>query len=125
MLAYLGVTSAYLGYIDQARSRVDEALSETRRLKHAITLATVLLWATWTDAITGSSEMEGHIEELLALATERGFSFHLAYATVNRGRCLMARGQAQEGLALLTRGLTAIRATGAVVTTPIDADVGC
>ncbi len=118
MLAYLGVTSAYLGYIDQARSRVAEALSETRRLKHAITLATVLLWATWTDAITGSSEMEGHTEELLALAAERGFSFHLAYATVNQGRCLMARGEVEEGLALLTRGLTAIRATGAVVTTP-------
>ena len=97
---------------------MDEALSETRRLKHAITLATVLLWATWTDVITGSSEMEGHIEELLALAAERGFSFHLAYATVNQGRCLMARGKVEEGLALLTRGLTAIRATGAVVTTP-------
>jgi hypothetical protein len=119
MLTYLGVTLAHLGYIEQARSRVDEALSEARRLKHAITLATVLLWAIWMEVITGSSEMEGHVEELLSLSTERGFSFHLAYATVNRGRYLIARGQAQAGLALMTRGLTAIRATGALVTTPI------
>ena len=119
MLANLGVTLAYLGYIDQARSRLEEAFSETRRLKHAITLATVLLWAIWTESIIGSSEMEGHVEELLALSTERGFSFHLAYATGNHGRCLMARGQAQEGLALLTRGLATVRATGAVAATPI------
>jgi hypothetical protein len=78
MLAYLGVACAYQGYIDQARSRVDEALAETRLLKHAITPATVLLWATWTEAIIGSSKMQGHTDELLALSTERGFSFHLA-----------------------------------------------
>ena len=39
MLAHLAVTLAYLGYIDQARSRLNEALSEARRLKHAHTLA--------------------------------------------------------------------------------------
>ena len=42
MLAYLALTLAYLGYIDQARSRMDEALSEARRLRHAHTLAHVL-----------------------------------------------------------------------------------
>ena len=39
MLAHLAVTLAYLGYIDQARSRLNEALSEARRLRHAHTLA--------------------------------------------------------------------------------------
>ena len=39
------MTLAYLGYLDQARSRLDEALSEARRLEHAHTLATVLVVA--------------------------------------------------------------------------------
>ena len=45
-LAYLGLTMAYLGYIDQARSRMDKALSEARRLRHVHTLVHVLHFAT-------------------------------------------------------------------------------
>ena len=44
MLAYLALTLACLGYIDQARSRMDEALSEARRLGHVHTLAHVLAY---------------------------------------------------------------------------------
>ena len=47
MLGYLGMTLAYLGYIDQARSRLNEALSEARRLRHAHTLALVLAVGDW------------------------------------------------------------------------------
>jgi len=119
MLAYLSVTSAYLGRVDQARSLVAEALSEARRFKNAVTLSTVLLWSIWTESVIGSFEMEEHVDELLALSAERGFSMLVAYATGNRGRCLMLRGQTQEGLALLTQGLADIRATGAAATTPI------
>ena len=74
MLAYLAVTLAYLGYIDQARSRLNEALSEARRLRHAQTLAVVLIFANWIDWITRSPEMERHAEELLALSTEHRLS---------------------------------------------------
>jgi hypothetical protein len=42
MLAYLALPLACLGYIDQARSRMDEALSEARRLGHVNTLDYVL-----------------------------------------------------------------------------------
>ena len=45
MLAIPRLTLAYLGYIDQARSRLNEALSEARRLRHAQTLADVLIFA--------------------------------------------------------------------------------
>ena len=69
--------------------------------------------------ITGSPEMQRHAEELLALSTEHGFPFYLAWATVFRGRSLIALGQAQEGLALLTQGLAEMRATGAVAGTPV------
>ena len=115
---YLAVTLAYLGYLDQARSRLYEALSEARRLEHAHTLATVLVVANWVESITGSPELQQHAEELLALSTEHGFPFHRASALVYRGRLLIAFGQAREGLALLAQGLAAARATGTVPHTP-------
>jgi|SRR5215469_13349914 len=42
----------------------------------------------------------------------------LGWAIASRGWGLVTLGQAREGLALLTQGLTAVRATGAVTGTP-------
>ncbi|HEY4042990.1 MAG TPA: hypothetical protein VGM32_14255 [Rhodopila sp.] len=103
MLQYLAVTLAYLGYIDQARSLTDEALSGSRRLGHANTRAGVLCLANWMAWTTCSPVV--HIEEFLALATEHGFRNWLGWALAYHGRSLMGLGQAQEGLALLMRGL--------------------
>jgi class 3 adenylate cyclase/predicted ATPase len=119
MLAYLAVTLACLGYTDQARLRLNEALSEARRLRHAQTLALVLTAANWVGSITRWPEMRRHNEELLPLSTEHGFSFYLACATACHGASLTALGQAQEGLSLLTQGLEALRATGTVAFTPL------
>jgi tetratricopeptide (TPR) repeat protein len=118
MLANLAMTLAYLGHIEQARLRMEEGLSEARRLKHAPTLAYVLVWANWMEWISRSSELQRRAEELMALSTEHGFPYWLALATAFRGRSLVAREQTREGLALLTQGLTALRATGAVTRTP-------
>ena len=41
-LALLAMTLMYLGYIDSGRARMNEAVSEARRLGHAHTLAWVL-----------------------------------------------------------------------------------
>ena len=92
------------GLLDQARLRLNEALSEARRLEHAHTLANVLIVANWIELITRSPEMQQHAEELLALSTEHGFPFYSA-SHQHRGRLLIALGQAQEGLTLLTQGL--------------------
>jgi tetratricopeptide (TPR) repeat protein len=117
-LAYLAQTLGYLGYIDQARSRLNEALSEARQPMLSLTKAEVLLTATLVDLITGSPEMQRHAEELLAFSTERGFPFYLAWATVLRGVSLTALGQGHEGLSQITRGIAEIRATGAVGSMP-------
>jgi tetratricopeptide (TPR) repeat protein len=116
--AYLAVTLAYLGYIDQARLRLNEALSEARRLKNANTLAEMLGMAIWVDWMTYSPEIQWRAEELRAVSTEHGLPVFWGWATVTQGRSLTTRGQALEGLRLITRGLEAIRATGTVVNTP-------
>ena len=117
VLAYLGVTLAYLGYINQARSRMAEALSEARRLGHAHTLAQVLVFANWMDWLVGSPGP--HIEEVLTLSTEHGFRYYLGWALALRGRSLLPLGQTREGLGLLTQGLAELRATGGVTNTPL------
>jgi class 3 adenylate cyclase/predicted ATPase len=117
-LTQLAVTLAYLGYFDQARSRLNEALSEARRLRQAQTLAAVLSGANRIGALTRSPEMQRNAEELLALSTEHGFPLYLGLATAFHGSSLTALGQAQEGLTLLTEGLAAVRATGSVANTP-------
>ena len=103
MLDYLAMTLVCLGYIDQGRSRMDEALSEARRLRHAHTLAYVLTHQHWTYWLIGSSTAP--IEELLILTTEHGFPHYLSWALALRGWSLTALGQAQDGVALVAQGL--------------------
>jgi class 3 adenylate cyclase/predicted ATPase len=119
MLAQLGVTLAYLGHVDRARSRLNEALSEARRLRHAHTLAFVLSHVNWIDSITCSPDLQRHAEQLLALSTEHGFSWWLGLAAAQGGRSMVACRQAEAGLARLTEGLAAVRATGSVLYTPL------
>jgi hypothetical protein len=52
ILAWLALTLGCLGYIDQARSRIDEALSEAHCLGHTHTLALVLHSQDTFDCVT-------------------------------------------------------------------------
>jgi predicted ATPase/class 3 adenylate cyclase len=117
-LAYLALDLAYLGYVDQARLRVDEALSEARRLQQPHLLAFVLVFAAWIDALLGAPELEAHAQELLAVANEGGLSYFLGPAMKYRGWSLTVLGQMEEGLSLLTQGLTVMRTTATIPGTP-------
>ena len=94
MLAYLALTLAYLGYIDQARSRMDEALSEARRLRHVHTLAHVLGFANWLDWLTRSPEV--HAEEVLAAIDRARFPILFGLGT-GISRTVVDRAWASTG----------------------------
>ena len=117
MLTWLALALACLGYIDQARSRMDEALSEARRLRHVHTLALMFCMASWLDWLTRSPMV--HTEEVLALTAEHGFPYFLSWARAYHGQSLIALGQAEEGLALVKQGSAELRAAGAVLNTPM------
>jgi tetratricopeptide (TPR) repeat protein len=118
MLGELAATLAHLGYIDRARSRLNEALLEARRLGHAQTLAVVLVNANRIAVLASSPEMQRRAEDLMGLVVEHGFPLYFGYATAFRGASLTALGEAQEGLRLISEGLAAVRATEAVSGTP-------
>jgi predicted ATPase/class 3 adenylate cyclase len=119
MLRFLALTLTCLGYMDQGRARLKEALRDARERGHVYTLAYVLSWGAWIESATRSPlEIQRHADEAVALSTEQGFPVLLARGNVFRGWALTALGQAQEGLAVITKGLSMYRATGAVLFTP-------
>ncbi len=117
LLAYHALTLACLGYIDQSRSRMREALSEARRLGNVHTLVFILCMANKIDWLSRSPLT--HTEEFFALTTEHDFSLFLGWAQAFRGKSLVAAGEAREGLTLLTHGLAKLRGSGAALNTPL------
>jgi class 3 adenylate cyclase/tetratricopeptide (TPR) repeat protein len=112
---FLAQTLKLLGFLDQARARMNEALSEARRLGHAHTLAQVLNAAS---GVSSPREAQPYAEEAVALSIEHGFPYWLALGNANRGWALTVLGQTKEGVALMTSGLSMLRVTGNVLPTP-------
>jgi predicted ATPase len=111
--------STYLGYVDQARAKAAEAVSEARKLGHAFTLAFALVQSCFVSWISRGSpdEAHRHANEMLTLAEEHNFPFYVAWGMIHRGWSLAALGQGQEGITLLRRGLSMVRATATVAHT--------
>ena len=113
MLGYLSTTLASCGYLDQARSRCDEALAEAREVSHAPTLAHIL-WYAWNAGWCARSEplvLLRYVDELFALSTEYKLAFWHKRAMVARGWCLAALGRAKQAISLLTNVLSDPHAT--------------
>jgi class 3 adenylate cyclase len=117
MLAMLALTLCCLGYIDQARARISEALRAARQLKHACNLTLPLNYMCRISCIIGSPEDLTHAEEAVSLSREHGFPHRLGEAYLHKGRSLVALGNPQEGIALILKGLSTLRATGTLTWT--------
>jgi class 3 adenylate cyclase/predicted ATPase len=119
LLNYLSFDLICLGYLDQARTRIETAVKEASKLGHAYGLAIALTRACWVDWASGSrEELLVRTDALIAVSDEHGFPYWRAAGTVFRGWALVGNGQAGEGIALLEAGVAAFRATGAMTYVP-------
>ena len=119
LLNYLSNDLICLGYLDQARTRMEAAVREASKLGHAYGLAIALTRACWVDWATGSrEELLARADALLVVSDEHGFPYSRAAGTVFRGWALAGNEQTGEGIALLEAGVAAFRATGAVTEVP-------
>jgi predicted ATPase len=119
VLVILALTLAHQGYVEQGRARLNEALTEARQLQHTLTLATALGHAAIFEADFGSLDQAlRSAEESVALSNEHGFPYWVAWSEILQGRVLTALGRPQEGLYLITKGLSMARATGAQLAVP-------
>jgi predicted ATPase len=104
----------YLGYPDQGRARNDEAVTLAQHIVHPYSLCYALSFAAvfhqFRREVRAAQE---RAEAAISLATEQGFPSWMAQGSVLHGWALAQQGQAQEGIAQLTQGLSAWRATGA------------
>jgi class 3 adenylate cyclase/tetratricopeptide (TPR) repeat protein len=120
-LAYLGMTLTVLGYIDQGRRRMNEAVSEARRLRSQHSLAEVLTFAGWTERHRGSPlTVQQHAEEVVALSSEHGFPAWLGYGTVLLGWSVAKLGDPRHGLDLIKKGVSLSNANGSVLVAATD-----
>jgi predicted ATPase len=113
-LAYLSCILWFLGYPNQALRKSQEALAAARALAHPHSLALVLHFSAWVHQLRGEvAAMQELVAELVALASQEGFAYWAAQATLWHGWTLTVQGQHAEGIAQILQGVSARYATGA------------
>lgn len=118
-LTCLATTFWALGYPDQGRKKIHEALTLAQKSSHPFTLVWALYHAASHHQLRQEAQLtQGKAEEALTLSVEYGFPFWSAAAEIDQGWALVEQGQTEEGIAQMQRGLTAYRNTGAEITQP-------
>jgi predicted ATPase len=118
-LAYAARPLWLLGFPDQARTRIREALTLSRHLVHPFSLAFALHWAATTHQLRREAPAaQEQAEASIAFSREQGFALWVPGGTVLQGWALTEQGQVEEGIAHMRRGMAAWQATGAEVDRP-------
>ncbi len=98
----------YLGYADQARARMNEALARAEEHQHTATIAYALIFTTGLYQRMRDAETTlGFAERTIAYSQMHGFGQWVAVGTLYRGWALFSLGQIQQGLADLRQGFEA------------------
>ena len=109
----------FLGYPDQALAMSREGLALAQRLSHPFSRATALAYTTMLQQFCRESQaVYEQAEAAIALCTEQGFAYYLAWGTTVQGWAQVAQGQDEAGMVQIRRGLAALRATGAALRLP-------
>jgi predicted ATPase len=103
----------YLGYVDQARTTMEEALALAQELSHPNTSAMVLDHAAFLHQLRREEHAtQERAEAVIALCNEHGFLLWLAQGTILWGWALAEQGQGEEGIKQIHQGLATCRARG-------------
>jgi predicted ATPase len=117
--AFLAKGLWLLGYPAQALEQMREAFALAQELAHPPSLAQLLAHAAFFYQFRREPQtVQQHAEAAIALCSEQGFAYYLAYGTIMRGWALAAQGRAEEGIDQMRRGIDALEATGAFLRQP-------
>src|SRR5207302_454786 len=104
---------------DQAAAQCNAAIAEARRVAHPPSLAGSLAVGTRLLLLVGdNAALSERADELVAVATEQGFSLWRAQGAIYRGWAKVKNGDVTEGMSRLRGGTTAYRVTGAELNLP-------
>jgi predicted ATPase len=105
-LIFSGLSAWYLGFPEQARDRVERALSLARQQSDPFCVCLALAGSRNVDHLRGETIAASKFADaMFDLAQEQGFRGFLAMATALRGSALIAGGHAEEGIGQLREGL--------------------
>jgi predicted ATPase len=111
--AHLARMLLYLGYPDQSRRVIDEAIIKAQRMRHPVGFANTLALAAYLEAF------HRNVEKTLELAAaishhsqEHGLPYYAAVATMVRGWALAMQNHEEEGISLVRDGLASYLAIG-------------
>jgi adenylate cyclase len=110
---YLSLTLWLLGYADQSAAQDQRLCDLIRSFSHPSSLAYAHCWlAKGACARRDAQVARRHAEEAIRLGQSYELPSWTALATALRGWALVEQGQAMQGLAQLSQGITAWRARG-------------
>jgi predicted ATPase len=118
-LAYAARPLWLLGFPDQARTTIREALRLAHQLVHPFSLAFTLHWAATTHQLRREAPAaQKQAEASVAFSREHGFAIWVPGGIVLQDWALTEQGQVEEGIAHMRRGMAAWHGTGAEVDRP-------
>jgi class 3 adenylate cyclase/predicted ATPase len=109
-----------LGYPDASRADIGHVLKDAREINQTATL----MYALNNTAITqicgrDYATADAQLDEVAALADQKGAVFWKAYGTTMQGCVLALTSNASRAVQMLTSAIIAVRSTGATVFTPL------
>jgi predicted ATPase len=108
-----------LGHPEDAQANVDHALKGAHEMGHAATLMFALAFTSFTLVCCGNyATVNAQLDELAALADEKGALPWKAAAILFQGSVSALTGKAPDTVRMITSGLMAWRSTGTTVLAP-------
>ena len=102
-----------IGYPDAARAQIHEALALKQTLSQPFSQAVALAYAAMLHQCCQEPAMAfEYAEATLTVSKEHGLIYYLAWATLIKGRELVAEGELETGLTHIQQGLEDLRALG-------------
>jgi adenylate cyclase len=109
----------YLGYPDQALTKVNQGLALAQGLAHphSLVFAEYMVSTMYQIRRDVRAARQG-AEKVIALSAEHGFPDYLAFMTIQRGWAMVEQERHEEGIAQIQEGLATARARGAELIRP-------
>jgi predicted ATPase/class 3 adenylate cyclase len=108
-----------LGCPEAALADTSHALKDAREIGQAATLMYALAQASRTHIYCGNyAAANAQLDEVVALADEKGTLFWKAIGMTRQGCILALTGKASDAVQMITAAITAYRSTGSILDTP-------
>jgi predicted ATPase len=119
VLSFRSLALWILGYPDAALTDTEQAVKDAREIGQAASLMYALTLASLTHACCGNyTAANAVLNELIALAEEKGTLFWKAIGMLNQGCVLVQTRKASDAVQMITSGIIGSRPTGLTLWMP-------